>query len=129
MAGAKLLQFAQELEWLGCELEHYGHKHALEGFPGAGATWDAFLEKQRGVLVTSDKIDRELKNAVRFNPSRLVGIDYPLEATLDTVTELLTAVEDIRQAAVIAVHDLPFKVRSFTQMVESYTGTAGVMSG
>ena len=64
MAEPTILQLAQDLEWLGCEEEHYGHKHAMEGFPEAGPSWDTFREKQRGVLITADKIERELKNAV-----------------------------------------------------------------
>ena len=54
MLGPKLLQLAQDLEWLGCELEFIGHKHALEGFPESGPSWDQFREKQRGVLATAN---------------------------------------------------------------------------
>lgn len=129
MADHKLLQLAQDLEWLGCELEYVGHKHALEGFPEAGRAWELFLEKQRGVLTTADKIERELKGAVRFNPTSLVGVEYPLEATLDSITELLTTVEDIKQAAIVAVHELPPKVRNFTRMVDSYLGVVGALKG
>ena len=75
----RILQLAYELEWLGCELEYYGQKHAHQGFPKAGEAWETFLEKQRGVLSTAEKIERELKSAIRFNPKSLVGIDYPLE--------------------------------------------------
>jgi hypothetical protein len=120
MAEAKLLQLAQDLEWLGCELEYFGHRHALEGFPGAGPAWDLFREKQRGVLTTTDKIERELKNFVRFNPTRLVGVEYPITETLDSITNLLGTVETIKQAAALAVHELPPLVRSFTKMVERY---------
>ena len=98
-----LLQLAQELEWLGCELEYYGHQHAEQGFPESGPGWDTFCDKQRGVLVTADKIEHELKNAVRFNPSRLVGVVYPLQEALDAITALLGAVEEIKQCAVFAV--------------------------
>lgn len=129
MAEAKLLRLARDLEWQGCELEHYGKKHALEGFPGVGATWEEFLRKQRGVLVTVDKITRELKSAVRYNPARLMGVEYPLDAALETVANLLSAVEDIRHTAVFGVHDLPHKVRDFTRMVETYCGKASPVSG
>ncbi len=124
-----LLQLAEELEWLGCELEFFGHKHAMEGFPEAGPTWDAFREKQRGLLVTADKVERELKNAVKFNPERLVGVQFPLDAALDSITELLTTVEDIKQCAVYTVHDLPPKVRSFTKTVQAYLLAVGAMKG
>jgi hypothetical protein len=120
-----LLQLAQELEWLGCELEHYGHEHAMAGFPEAGVTWDAFCEKQRGVLVTADKIERELKNAVRYNPSRLVGVEYPLDETLDSVAALLGAVEEIKHCSVFAVHVIPSRVRGFTRMIGDYLHATG----
>ncbi len=125
MAEHELLQLARDLEWLGCELEFCGHKHAMEGFPGAGPTWVTFLEQQKGVLRTADKIERELKYAVRFNPEELVGVDYPLEQTLDSITTLLAAVEDIKKAAAFAVQGLPFKVRTFTKMVETYLREVG----
>jgi hypothetical protein len=120
MAEPTLLKLAQDLEWLGCELEYFGHKHALEGFPGSGPAWDSFCEKQRGVLATTDKIERELKNFVRFNPTRLVGVEYPIAQTLNSITDLLGTVETIKQAAAFAVHELPPLVRSFAKRVESY---------
>jgi hypothetical protein len=122
MGDDELLHLAKDLEWLGCELEFYGHKHALEGFPQAGPTWSTFVEKQKGVLRTADKIERELKGAVRYNPQELVGVEYPLEETLDSIMTQLTAVEDIKQTAVFSVQDLPPKVRTFTKMVEHYLG-------
>ncbi len=120
-----LIKLAQDLEWLGCELEYFGHKHALEGFPGAGPTWDSFLEKQEGVLLTAEKVERELKDSVRYNPSLLVGIDYPLKAAIEFVAVLLTAVEDIKETALNAVQDLPSKVRDFSRTVQDQFGTDG----
>ncbi len=119
----RILQLAYELEWLGCELEYFGQKHALQGFPNAGEAWTTFLEKQRGVLSTAEKIQRELKDAIRFNPQSLVGVDFPLQETLDTLSELMAAVEDIKLTAVHAVHNLPVKVRAFTRMVNGYLET------
>jgi hypothetical protein len=124
-----LLYLAQDLEWLGCELEYSGHKHALEGFPGSGPTWDLFCQKQRGVLTTTDKIERELKNLVRFNPTRLVGVEYPINETLESITHLLATVETIKQAATFEVHELPPLVRSFTKMVERYLQATGNARG
>lgn len=123
MTDHPLLHLAQDLEWLGCELEFYGKKHALEGFPETGPTWDIFLEKQRGVLTTADKIERELKGLVRFNPTQLVGVSFPLAAALDSISELVAAVEDIKICSRMAVHELPSKVRSFTKMVGAYLGS------
>jgi hypothetical protein len=128
MAEPRLLQLAQDLEWLGCEEEYYGHKHALEGYPQTGPAWAAFLEKQRGVMITADKIERELKNAIRYDPGALVGVAYPLEEALEAVGALLAAVETIKQAAVFSVHELPTLVRNFTRMVEGYLAARGVVS-
>ncbi len=122
MRETSLLRLAQELEWLGCELEYYGHKHAMEGFPKYGPTWNAFLQKRRGVKETADKVERELKGSVRFNPTRLVGIEYPMDSTLDSVAELLAALVDIKRSAEQTVQELPGKVRGFTRMVDNYLG-------
>ena len=124
-----LLQLAQDLEWLGCELEHYGHQHAALGYPEAGPLWDTFCEKQRGVLATADKIERELKSAVRYNPSRLMGVEFPLDETLDLIATLLGAVEEIKHCSVFAVEIIPARVRSFTRMVEGYLRSAGKLQG
>jgi len=113
-----LLQLAHDIEWLGCELEYCGHRHALEGFPGAGPTWDEFLQKQTGVLKTATKIERELKNWVRFNPQDLVGVDYPLDVALDSIAQLLKAVEEIKQSALYTVQELPGRVREFNRTVQ-----------
>ena len=125
VAESPLLQLAQDLEWLGCELEHFGHQHAMAGFPESGPTWDSFCEKQRGVLVTTDKIERALKNTVRYNPSRLVGVEYPLDETLDSIAALLGAVEEIKACTVYAVQIMPDRVRAFTKMVEQYLQATG----
>ncbi len=120
-----LLQLAQELEWLGCELEHYGQLHAEQGFPQSGPAWEAFCEKQRGVLVTTDKIEREVKSGVRYNPARLVGVEYPLEDTFNSIANLIGAVEEIKQCTVFAVDALPAQVRAFTKLVEGYLQAMG----
>ena len=124
MGEPRLLELARNLEWLGCELESVGHKHALEGFPESGPTWDLFREKQRGVLATTDKVERELKNLVRFNPTRLVGMEYPISEALDSITNLLGTVETIKHAASFGVNELPPLVRGFTKMVASYLEAA-----
>jgi len=121
----KLLQLAQDLEWLGCEQEYYGHRHALEGYPHSGPNWDSFLEKKRGVLTTCNKLERELKNVVRFNPGALVGVAYPLGEALDAVGALLMGVDTIKEAAEFAVDQLPSLVRNFTRMVEGYLDASG----
>ena len=125
MPPPKLLRLAQDLEWLGCELEYLGQKHANMGYPNSGEAWTVFVDKQRGVLVTADKIERELKDAVRFNPSSLVGVEFPLQEILESLSNLVAAVEDIKQTSVKAVQFLPGKVRKFTHMVNEYLEVAG----
>jgi hypothetical protein len=120
-----LLQLARDLEWLGCELEHLGHEHAMAGFPESGPSWDTFCEKQRGVIATADKIEHELKSSVLYDPSRLVGVDYPLDESLDSIAALLKAVEEIKQCSVFAVQTLPSTVRAFAGMVEEYLYATG----
>jgi hypothetical protein len=128
MSQNKLLQLAQDLEWLGCEQEYYGHKHALEGYPQSGPTWDSFLQKKRGVLTTSNKIERELTTVVRFDPGALVGVAYPLGEALDAVGALLMGVDTIKEAAEFAVDQLPALVRNFTRLVEGYLADSGASS-
>ena len=128
MHAPPLLQLAQDLEWLGCELEYQGKKHALEGFPGEGPTWETFTRMREGVIQTADKLERELKSSLSFNPTSVAGIEYPLEATMDAIGVQLSAVEDIKQTAEYAVYDLPAKVRTFTKMVETYLRAIGKLN-
>ena len=95
------------------------------GFPESGPSWDTFCEKQRGVRVTADKIERELKSAVRYNPSQLMGVEFPLDETLDSIAALLGAVEEIKHCSVFDVQMLPSKVRAFTRMIEEYLHAMG----
>ena len=124
-----LLQLAQELEWLGCELEYFGHQHAMLGYPESGPSWDTFCEKQRGVVLTADKIEHELKNAVRYNPSGLVGVEFPMDETLDSIAALLGAVEEIKHCSVFAVQEIPSRVRAYTRMIEGYLRAVGSIPG
>lgn len=113
MKPERLLHLAQELEWLGCDAGFYARRRDA-------VAADALLERQRELMATADKIERELKSGVRFNLTSLVGVEFPLEWTLDSIAELLAGVEDIRQSAVDGAEDLPPKVRQFTQLVETY---------
>jgi hypothetical protein len=101
----------------------------MEGFRESGPTRDLFREKQRGLLATTEKVERELKNLVRFNPTRLVGVEYPITETLDSITDFLGTVETIKQAATSALQELPPLVRSFTKMVEGYLQAVGNTRG
>jgi hypothetical protein len=125
MSEPLLMRLARDLEWLGCELEHQGKKHALEGFPQVGATWEIFVRMQKGVIATIDKLERELKSSIKYNPAALVGVDYPLAEALDAIGLQLGALEDIRATAQFTVHELPAKVRGFTRMVETFLAALG----
>ncbi len=121
MKDERLLQLAQQLEWLGCEAGFYARKNS-------GVAAETFLERQGELLATADKIERELKGAVRFNLTSLVGVDFPLEWALDSITDLLAGVEDIRQSALGAAQELPPKVRHFTRLVETYISNSVPMA-
>jgi len=125
MSEPLLLQLARDLEWLGCELEFQGKKHAHEGFPQAGPTWEEFIRMRQGVFATIEKVEREIKDSVKYNPTSLVGVNYPLGDALDAVGILIEALEDIRLATVASVHELPGKVRAFTKLVTMYLGALG----
>ena len=117
----RLLQLAQQLEWLGCEASFRARRTG-------GLAAGAFLEKQAEVLATADKIERELKGAVCFNLTSLVGVEYPLDWTLDSIADLLAAVEDIRRSALGAIQELPPKVRRFTHQVERYLTSGAALA-
>ncbi|MBI4166645.1 MAG: hypothetical protein HY508_13015 [Acidobacteria bacterium] len=125
MSEPVILKLARDLEWLGCELEYQGMKHAHEGFPEAGPTWEAFVRQRQGVLATIEKLERELKSSVKYNPTSLVGVTYPIGEALDAIAIQIEALEDIRSSAVGAVNELPVKVRGFTQLVQMYLNVLG----
>ncbi len=122
MAFENLLQLANDLEWLGCELESVGHRHALEGYPHAGLAWQEFRDKQKGVLRTCDKLEHELEGTVRFDAEKLVGVAFPLDDALNVVAGLLEAVEQVKFLAVYQVHELPEAVRSFNRLLRDEFG-------
>ncbi len=125
MGDAEVLRLAHGLEWLGSELDHRMRQYAQAGFPSDGPACDALLEQQRSVLLTADKIETQLKSSVPFNPAALLGVEFPLGEALDLVAELLESVEEIKQAAVSEVHEVPPKTRSFHRMLEHYLSALG----
>jgi len=113
MSDETLVQLAQDLEWLGCEAGFYSKKTSEAGV-------EVFLERQREVLATVDKIERELKGAVRFNITSLVGVEYSMEWAFDSITNLLGVLHTVKQAALEGAAELPSKVRQFSRMVNNY---------
>lgn len=120
MAQERLTQLAQELQVLGAE-ECYYNQQPL------GPALNEFLEKQQQVLITAGKLERQLAEEIRFNPSSLMGIEYPLDDEFNAITSLLARLEEIKSAAVHSVGELPGKVQLFTRLLEGHI-TQGSMS-
>jgi hypothetical protein len=117
MSDVRLVKLAKDLEWLACEAGFYSKKTGE-------AAEEVLLERQREVLATAEKIERELKGAVRFNLTSLVGVEYPMEWAFDSITNLLTALHTIKQATLNGTHELPSRVRQFSRMIDTYVGAS-----
>jgi hypothetical protein len=110
----RLLQLAQELDWQVMGLNQAGER------PVSSAADDAIESRQRNVLATADKIQRELLATVRFDPLRLVGVGGPIGETIDSLAELLLALDKVRQEATGSVSSLPSTVRSFQGLLKGF---------
>ena len=110
-----LLQLGQELDWQALELRRSDLEVEIQG----GAQ-EAIQDKQRRVIATADKIQRELLASVRFDPLRLVGVGGPIGATLDSVSELLVAIDAVRQNALSRANELPSSVRSLQGLLQGF---------
>jgi hypothetical protein len=113
MAEVRLMQLAQDLEQLGAEVMFFSRRPA-------GPAFEDFREKQREIVRTANKIGRELAGEIRFNPARLIGMEYPLEEEIDSITDLLTGLEEIKQCATTSVQELPAKTRRFARLLEGH---------
>jgi len=113
-----IIQLAQDLEWLGREAPYFASS-------APGPLGDSTVDKPHEILRTAEKLERELKSAIRYNPHSLVGVDYPLESILDSIAELLAAIAEIKAAALAADRDLPAKVKNFSRMIENTFGPMG----
>ena len=110
-----LLQLGQELDWQALELRRSDFE--MEGPAG---DQEAIRDSQRRVIATADKIQRELLASVRFDPLRLVGVGGPIGATLDSVSELLVAIDAVRQHALTRANELPSSVRSLQGLLQGF---------
>ncbi|HEV2378312.1 MAG TPA: hypothetical protein VG206_00795 [Terriglobia bacterium] len=110
-----LLQLGQELDWQALELR----RSDLE-MEGPAGDLEAIRDSQRRVIATADKIQRELLASVRFDPLRLVGVGGPIGATLDSVSELLVAIDAVRQNALTRANELPSSVRSLQGLLQGF---------
>ncbi len=114
MAQERLMQLAQDLQRLGAEEFYYNQQQE------EGSRLHDFLENQRQVLITADKLEKELVEEIRFNPTQLMGIDYPLDDELNSIVYLLAGLEDIKRSAVHSVEDLPAKMQVFKRLLEAH---------
>jgi hypothetical protein len=120
----RLLQLAQELDWQAMDLRHTCEAPASRSLPGS----EAVEIRQRNVLATVDKIQRELLASVRFDPLRLVGVGGAISDTLDSLAELLLALDKIRHAATGGVDRLPSTVRSFQGLLQGFCNDGAPMA-
>ncbi|HEV2426474.1 MAG TPA: hypothetical protein VGZ29_16735 [Terriglobia bacterium] len=118
----RLLQLAQELDWQVMDLKHAGEH------PGKDAKGELVETRQKSVLATADKIQRELLASVRFDPLRLVGVGGSISDTLDSLGELLLALDKIRLEATGRVDSLPSTVRSFQGLLKGYCNDGAPMA-
>jgi hypothetical protein len=110
-----LLKLGQELDWQALELR----RSDLE-MEASRRDQEAIQDNQRRVIATADKIQRELLASVRFDPMRLVGVGGPIGATLDSVSELLVAIDAVRQNAVAHANELPSSVKSLQGLLQGF---------
>jgi len=110
----RLLQLAQELDWQVMDLNRACER------PVSGGKKEVVETRQQSVLATADKIQRELLASVRFDPLRLVGVGGPIGDTLDSLAELLLALDKIRHEASGGGGSLPSTVRSFQGLLKGY---------
>src|SRR5215472_5138804 len=123
----RLLQLGQELDWQVLQLRRAGSEAPAEApVEGTfGPTIDdplaeTLLERQQAVIATADKIQRELLSTVRFDPLRLVGVGGPIADILDSVADLIVAIDEIRRDATSNISGLPSTVRSFRGLLRGY---------
>jgi hypothetical protein len=118
----RLLQLAQELDWQAMNLNRSRERQ------DADAAGEALETRQRNVLALADKIQRELLASVRFDPLRLVGVGGPISDTLDSLAELLLALDKVRQEASGGVNNLPSTVRSFQGLLKGFCNDGAPMA-
>ena len=116
-----ITQLAQDLEWLSREAPYFASS-------APGPLGDSMVDKPHEILRTAEKLERQLKSAVRYNPNSLVGVDYPLESILDSIAELLKAIAEIKASALAADRDLPAKAKQFSRMIENTFGPVGAVA-
>ena len=123
----RLLQLGQELDWQVLQLRRANPQAVIEtaaedsfGPASDDPSSETMIERQRAVIATADKIQRELLATVRFDPLRLVGVGGPIAATLETLAELIVAIDEIRRDATSNIAGLPSTVRSFQGLLRGY---------
>ena len=114
----QLLKLAQELDWQVLEL-----RQSKVNVAEAPSSEEEGLERR--VIVTADKIQRELLAMVRFDPVRLFGIGGPIGPTIDALGDLLVAIDQIRHDTVTGSGSLPSTVGSFRGLLKEFCEETG----
>jgi hypothetical protein len=113
METLRVLQLVHDLEHLSAEEQYYAQQPAEHA-------QKIFMDRQREVISTTGKLQRELAGVIRYNPRTLLGIEYPLSEALDSMADLFVNLEEIRHAALYSVEDLPARAGRFAKKVESH---------
>lgn len=102
MPQPRLLHLARELERLSSEECFYYQQAPSDGL-------QQFLSTQQELLTTADKLQRELAGEIRYNPARLMDMEYPFDEELDAISNLMVGVEEVKHSAVDSIDELPQK--------------------
>lgn len=113
MPQTRLLHLAQELERLSSEECFYYQQPPASGL-------HQFLNKQQELLTTADKLQRELAGEIRYNPSRLMGIEYPIDDDLEAISDLMAGVEEIKRSAVDSIDELPARTELLSRTLRGH---------
>lgn len=111
MGQDRLMHLAQELERLGTE-ECFYYQQAT------GPAIRQFLSKQQELLITAEKMQRELAAEIRYNPARLMGIDYPIAEELEAISGMMAGLEEIKVSAVDSVDELPARTEMLSRVLQ-----------
>ncbi|HEV2501015.1 MAG TPA: hypothetical protein VGY31_15710 [Terriglobia bacterium] len=113
MPQTRLLHLARELERLSSE-ECFFYQQT----PASGL--QQFLNTQRELLTTADKLQRELAGEISYNPARLMDMEYPFDEELETISGLMAGVEEIKHSAVDSIDELPAKTELLSRSLRGH---------
>lgn len=117
----RLLHLAMELERLSSEECFYYQQPRAAGL-------QQFLNKQQELLVIADKLQRQLADEVRYNPARLMDMEYPFDEELEKISGLMAGVEEIKQSAVESVDELPAKTELLSRSLRGRVNVTSIVA-